>query len=104
VSIGSPLGQLAASVRDLAAMTIAAADPENLPAGPARATYIKGLEALRTRDLHAALDRFIEVIVIDRGYDDDGARRACLAIFRYLGEDHEETREHRMAFGNAVMS
>ena len=62
------------------------------------------MRALGEGDYHRALDRFIELIERDRRYLDDVGRRACLAIFALLGEDHEETREHRMAFSNAVMS
>ncbi|MDP6775505.1 MAG: tetratricopeptide repeat protein, partial [Candidatus Latescibacteria bacterium] len=33
---------------------------------------------------------------------DDGARKACIAVFHFLGEDHEVTQAHRRAFSSAL--
>jgi putative thioredoxin len=33
----------------------------------------------------------------NRRYEDDAARRAALAIFKVLGDDHPLTRKHRRA-------
>jgi len=38
----------------------------------------------------------------NRGYDDDGARRSCVAIFSMIGGDHPTTRQYRRAFSNAL--
>jgi putative thioredoxin len=48
------------------------------------------------------LEQFIEVIREDRYYDDDGSRKACIAIFKYLGEERDTTIKYRRAFGNAL--
>jgi putative thioredoxin len=50
----------------------------------------------------SALEKFIGVIREDRNYDDDGARKACIAIFKYLGEENETTLKHRKDFGRAL--
>lgn len=76
--------------------------PEQFPAAPAREIYREAVEALRRRDFDGALERFIRVIRDDRPYDDDGSRKACVAIFKYLGEDHDITVKHRRDFGSAL--
>jgi putative thioredoxin len=53
-------------------------------------------------DYVPALQGFIRVIRNDRYYDDDGARKACIAIFKLLGEDHETTKEYRREFSRAL--
>lgn len=104
ISLGSPHGERAAALATLARLLSTASDPDAAPAGDGRESYLAAVRALGAGDFHGALDRFIELIVQDRNYLDDVGRRACLAIFNYLGEEHAETREHRMAFSNAVMS
>lgn len=64
--------------------------------------YISAINDLRKKDFDSALTKFIEIIRIDRNYDDDGARKACIAIFKLLGEDHETTIKHRRDFGGAL--
>ncbi|MGC9503074.1 thioredoxin [Baaleninema sp.] len=43
----------------------------------------------------AALNSFIDIVGRDRGYQDDGARKATIAIFNLLGNDHPLTQEYR---------
>ncbi|WP_294343711.1 thioredoxin [Prosthecochloris sp.] len=67
-----------------------------------RDRYLKAITELRERRFDAALDDFIEVIRENRYYDDDGARKACIAVFRYLGEEHPVTLKHRRVFDRAL--
>jgi len=67
-----------------------------------KATYTRAIQDLSVGNYDRALDGFIDVIREDRYYDDDGSRKACIAIFKYLGEDNEITVNHRRAFGNAL--
>ena len=64
--------------------------------------YLSAIADLQGKDFDSALAKFIDVIRTDRNYDDDGARKACIAIFKYLGEDHEITIKHRRDFGSAL--
>jgi len=64
--------------------------------------YLEGNRALAKRDFAAALQAWIEVLTFDRELDDDGARKACIALFHYLGEDHPLTREFNSAFSSAL--
>ena len=60
------------------------------------------MRAVLAGDFALALSRFIEAIRTDRFYDNDGPRKACIAIFKLLGDDHEITRKHRRDFSSAL--
>ena len=69
---------------------------------PIGAKYISAIKSLANVDFDEALRQFIEIIREDRKYDNDGARKACIAIFKYLGEEHDITLKHRRDFGSAL--
>jgi len=77
-------------------------DSKNLAESEVREKYTSAINDLRKKDFDSALEKFTEVIRTDRTYDDDGSRKACIAIFKYLGEDHETTLKHRRDFGSAL--
>lgn len=75
---------------------------QKLPEGNVKEIYLKAINNIKARNFDSALANFIEVIRTDRYYDDDGARKACIALFKYLGEDNEITIKHRRDFGSAL--
>lgn len=79
-----------------------AENPGGLPPGPMRDTYLGAIRAFLAGDPDTALASFIAVIREDRYYDDDGSRKACIAVFRLLGEEHELSVKHRRDFGSAL--
>ncbi len=68
----------------------------------AAAEYKSAIGELKKKNYDSALEKFIEVIKTDRSLDDDGARKACIAIFKFLGEENEVTLRHRRDFGSAL--
>ncbi len=103
VDISEPgLAQVAEGVQTVGRLLAMNGDPGELPDGPGREDYARGIKALRKHDFDSALDAFISVIIKDRYFDDDGARKACLAIFAMLGEEHDVTRAHRRHFNMAL--
>ncbi len=90
----------AESVRTLARLL--ALDPDSLPEGAARTTYADAVRALQRGDLDAALPGFIQALQHDRAYDDDGARKAAVALFQTLGEADALVKQHRPAFNMAL--
>jgi putative thioredoxin len=96
------LRQVRDAVQTLARLLELAEDPSALPEGDGRADYVAGIEALADQDFDAALDHFIDVLRTNRDYDDDGARKACVALFTLLGEGHPTTQEHRRTFDMAL--
>jgi putative thioredoxin len=73
-----------------------------LPEDPVRPLYTEAIAAMISGHYETALARFIEVIRWNRPYDDDGSRRACIAIFHFLGQDHEITGKYRRDFSGAL--
>ncbi len=64
--------------------------------------YRKGIEALKQRDFETALQSWIDSIVIDRKVDDDGARKACVSLFKILGNEHPLTKNYHRRFSSAL--
>ncbi|MFH0990902.1 MAG: thioredoxin [bacterium] len=73
-----------------------------LPQKEVRSLYVDALDCFLKQEFDQALLKFIEVIRTDRYYEDDGARKACIAIFKILGDDHEITLRHRRDFSSAL--
>lgn len=92
----------ASAIRAITGIREKAENPDSLPEGESRSFYLEGLRLTASGDYDTAIERFIEVIRRDRGYDDDGARKACVALFTILGEDDPITRKHRRTFARAL--
>lgn len=78
---------------------------EGVPAAsnPTVAEYYRNaISALFNEDMESALNLFIQVIMRDRAYDDDGARKACVAIFAALSENHPISKNWRRRFSMAL--
>ena len=73
-----------------------------LPEDSVKNLYIDAIKDLRDKKFESALEKFIEVIRENKYYDDEGARKACIAIFKYLGEEHETTLKYRREFSRAL--
>jgi putative thioredoxin len=93
---------MADAIRTFADLTRKLEHPEQLPDQPVKAVYLEALHALGRGDYETSLRRFIEVIRQDRYFDEDGARRGCIAIFKVLGEENEITRNFRRSFSSAL--
>ena len=75
-----------------------------LPEAPVRGTYAQAAGVLLTREFDTALEKFIQVIREDRYYNEDGSRKACIAIFKYLGENHPTAQKWRKEFNRSLFS
>jgi putative thioredoxin len=60
------------------------------------------IEAMQAGNFDTALEQFIGVIQSDRYYDDDGARKACVALFTLLGNEHPAVKKYRRRFDMAL--
>lgn len=96
------LRQTRESVETITRLLEMADDPSDLPDGEAKDTYLHGIRALADKKFNDALEHFIDVVRTNRDYDDDGARKACIALFTLLGEEHPVTKEHRRTFDMAL--
>ena len=102
VQLGSRSFDEAEAIRTLSPMLIGIDDPLLLPESPVRERYLEAVGSLKAGDFAMTLERLIDVVRRDREYNDDGSRRACLAIFNLLGNDHEFTRKYRAALSSAL--
>ena len=99
---GSEYFETVNSLRSFAGLFELKDNPDNLPDSQTKFIYLEATSDLQKKNFDSALEKFIEVIRIDRQFDDDGARKACIAIFKYLGEENEITLRHRRYFGSAL--
>lgn len=96
------LRQTREAVQTVARLVDLADDPSDLPDADARTPYVKGAAALAEKDFDRAVRHFIDAVQADRTYDDDGPRRACVALFTLLGPQHDVTQRHRRTFDMAL--
>ena len=102
VQLGSPYYDEAEAIRALVSTFARVDEPGRLPESAVKDVYVRALHSTRTGDFEAALEGLIDVVRKDRRYDDDGARKGCIAIFNLLGNDHELTRRFRSALSSAL--
>ena len=102
VQIGSRHFEEAEAIKTLAGMFARIEDPRSVPDDPVRDDYLRAVRKTRSGDFDTALEGFIGVVRKNRYYDDDGARKACIAIFNLLGDDHEATKKFRSALSSAL--
>jgi putative thioredoxin len=60
------------------------------------------LSSLKQGDADAALGAFVQAVRLNKRYEDDLARRACLAVFAALGDKNDMTKKHRRALEMAL--
>lgn len=57
--------------------------------------YLKACQSAIGEVYESALSSFLEIVRHDRAYKEDGARKAMLALFSLLGDDHPLTKDYR---------
>ncbi len=95
-------GELTDTIKIFTRLFETAKNPAVLSEGVTKPAYCEAIQQLQAQKFDAALESFIEIIRNDRLYDEDGSRKACIAIFKYLGEEHPTTQSYRRAFSNAL--
>lgn len=64
--------------------------------------YDEGIKAFKKGKYGEALEAWIELLGRNRQLDEDGARKACVAIFTLLGSEHELTQRYHRRFTAAL--
>jgi putative thioredoxin len=93
---------VAESVRTFGKLFHAVKHVKQLPEDPVKDLYLDAIKAMQSGDFESALQNFITVIRKNRNYQEDGARKACIAIFSFLGSDHDLTRQYRSEMSSAL--
>ncbi len=65
-------------------------------------SYKMAASGLFEQKYDQALDLFIDCLIKDRNMDEDGPRKACIAIFSMLGNTHPVTLNYRRRFSMAL--
>lgn len=99
---GSAYFEMAESIQTFAALFQYLENPDDLPEGANKEQYLKAIKNLHDQKFEEGIQGFIEMLELDRNYDEDGSRKACVAIFKFLGEDHSITKKYRPAFSSAL--
>lgn len=64
--------------------------------------YKEGAKLLIDNDYESALEKFLDCLIKDRSIDEEGPRKACVAIFTFLGSNHPVTQKYRRRFSMAL--
>lgn len=88
--------QIADAIQTIASLSHK--NTEALPEDVVKPTYVEAIRAVGGNDFDTAISKFIEVIQHNRYYDDDGARKAGIAVFTLLGPTHATTKKYRRTF------
>jgi len=95
---GMPTYEAAEDVNALAEMMLMSEDGQ-----PKVAELVEtAREALKGQDYGATLKALIDAIMLHKGYCNEMPRRATIALFHLLGEDHPLTKKYRPFFSMAL--
>lgn len=64
--------------------------------------YHQGIAAFKKGKYAEALEAWIELVGRNRQLDDDGARKAAVALFNLLGNEHELTQKYHRRFTSSL--
>lgn len=98
IKIGHELFELAEDVRNLAHLM--EFDQDGNPKLDEKLELAQN--ALRQRDKETAIQNLIEAVMLDKTYQGDLPRKATVALFHLLGDQHEITRKYRKRFDMAL--
>jgi putative thioredoxin len=102
VTPASEFFDAAEAVRTFGNLFHAVKHVKQLADDPVKDMYLEAIKHIQSGDFEQALQNFIAVIRKNRSYQEDGARKACVAIFSFLGNDHELTRRYRSEMSSAL--
>lgn len=79
-------------------------EPEKLEDAKVKNDYLKAIEILKEEKFEESLEIFIDTIIRNKKYDNEGAKKACISIFKYLGEESPITKKYRYDLSSAINS
>jgi len=97
-SLGPELAEMAEDINSLADLS-----ESDTAAGDGVAGHVsRAREALQAHRIDRALDELVDAAMIDKGFADELPRRAAVALFHLLGQDHELTQKHQRRLAMAI--
>ncbi len=89
-------------LKKIASILLKKKDPQQFTEDPVKTIFLEAVNALSEQDFEKAIQKLIDVIMRNKAYEDEIAREACIAIFYYLGTDHELVKKYRRRFDMAL--
>jgi putative thioredoxin len=99
---GDEQHQKAEAIKTIADLLYFNENPEVLEDSPAKTDFEEGVKALGQQNFETSVQKFIKVVEQDKTYQDEMARKGCIAIFNFLGNDHAVTQQYRKQFDRAL--
>ncbi|NCC32039.1 MAG: thioredoxin [Chloroflexia bacterium] len=76
--------------------------PADTPPAELGLRYQQASQAVRRGDYSSAMDDLLAIVMRDRTFYDDGARKALLGLFALLGDEHPLVPAYRRKLANAL--
>ena len=102
IQLGSKYYSTAEAIRTLAFTSRRIATEISVPGDSMRSLYQESITNALTNNFDLALEGLVEIVGQSRTYDNEGARKACIAIFNLLGDDHKITKHYRSALSRIL--
>lgn len=98
--LGDDLFGQVENIRHIGALLLR--DKESFAESRVRGDYLQAISDLRDQQPEAAIEGFIRTLMFDRDYDDEGARKSCIAILDWWGEADGRARGYRQKMQRAL--
>ena len=102
IALGSKHYGAAEAVKTLATAFGSLDNGQQLAESPVKEGYLAAIRDARSHAYEPALEGLLDVVRRDRQYEEDGARKVIIAIFKLLGEEHPLTGKYRRALSSAL--
>jgi putative thioredoxin len=71
---------------------------ENIEEGPFKDLLIQAIDAAKNNNFSSVFENLINILIINKAFMNEIARKTCVALFLILGADHEMTKKFRRRF------
>ncbi|MBV1961895.1 MAG: tetratricopeptide repeat protein [Immundisolibacteraceae bacterium] len=88
------------AIRRLA--TLMLREPQSFDESKIRDQYLEAIAALKAGEVEVAIEGFIKTLMLDPGYDEEGARLAAVAAFNWLPGGEQQVRQYRRKMQRAL--
>ena len=99
VNLGSDIFEEIQTIKYICQLNISL---PQLPDHPTKNLFISSMTKLKEKNFEDALTILLDIVKIDKTYNDDMPRKTCLAIFKYLGDSNKITKRYRSLLNSAL--
>ncbi|MEE2885143.1 MAG: tetratricopeptide repeat protein [Chloroflexota bacterium] len=95
IKLGSEYFDTAQAIKHLSELFKLLQNPHTLGDDSVRDSYLLAVSSAHAGNFEQSLEIFTGIVKINRKFDNDGARKACISIFQLLGNEDSLTRKYR---------